>query len=104
MKTLTNLTYPIVENCLSKNNKVEALLLINWSKIAMEYDQIIFPKKIIFYKNQTNKGKILLNVQQGFGLVIQMKIPMILDRINNFLGYKAIYEIKIMQTNLKNLS
>ena len=104
MKTLTDLTYPIIENCLSKNNKIEAKILINWDKIANEFAQITFPKKIIFFNNQPNNGKLLLNVQQGFGPEIQMKIPMFLDKINNFLGYKAISEIKIKQISFKSLS
>ena len=97
MKTLTKLTYPIIENCLSKNNKIEAKLIINWSKITPEYNNIIFPKKVMFFNNKTNQGKLVLNVTRGFGPEIQMKIPYLLNKINDFLGYKAIDEIKIKQ-------
>ena len=45
MKSLSNLTYSLVEDCLSKNNKIEAKLLINWEKIANEYSKITFPKE-----------------------------------------------------------
>lgn len=102
MKTLSNLTYSLVEDCLSKNNKIEAKLLINWEKIANEYSKITFPKEIKFIKNLTNKGTLVLNVQKGFATEIQMKIPFLLNKVNNFLGYKAISEIKIKQVIFKN--
>ena len=97
MKTLTNITYPIIENCLSKNNKIEAKLLVNWSKIASEYGNVTFPKKIMFFNNKTRQGKLILSVTRGFGPVIQMQTPNLLNKINDFLGYKAIDEIKIEQ-------
>ena len=101
MKALSNLTHSLVENCLSKNNKIEAKLLINWEKIANEYSKITFPEEIRFIKNITNNGTLLLNVQKGFATEIQMKIPLLLNKVNNFLGYKAISNIKIKQIILK---
>ena len=97
MKTLSNLTYSLVENCLSKNNKIEAKLLINWEKIANEYSKTTYPKEIKFVKNLKNNGTLVLNVQKGFATEIQMKIPLLLNKVNNFLGYKAVSEIKIKQ-------
>ena len=32
MKALSNFTQPLIENYLSKNNNIEAKLLINWGK------------------------------------------------------------------------
>ena len=101
MKTLSNLTHSLVENCLSKHNKIEAKLLINWEKIANEYSKITFPKEIRFIKNITNNGTLILNVQKGFATEIQMKIPLLLNKVNNFLGYKAVSNIKIKQIILK---
>tara|TARA_B100000131_G_C18122329_1_gene613373 strand:+ start:3415 stop:3738 length:324 start_codon:yes stop_codon:yes gene_type:complete len=102
MKALSNFTQPLIENYLSKNNNIEAKLLINWGKIVKEYEKIIFPKKISFLKNEKNNGLLILNVQRGFGTEIQMKIPKLLNEINNYLGYKAISKIKIEQIILDN--
>ena len=86
MKTLSNLTYSLVEDCLSKNNKIEAKLLINWEKIANEYSKITFPKEIKFIENLTNKGTLVLNVQKGFATEIQMKIPFLIILLLNTYG------------------
>ena len=51
----------------------------------------------MFFNNKTNQGKLVLDVTRGFGPVIQMQIPYLLNKINDFLGYKAIDEIKIKQ-------
>ena len=99
MKMLSNLTDNLVERCLSKNNHIEAKLLMNWFKIASENSHNTFPKKVLFEKNLRNNGTLILNVQRGFGLEIEMKIPWLLNNINNFLGYKAISKIIIKQVN-----
>ncbi len=102
MKILSSLTNNLVEHCLSKNNHIEAKILMNWNKIATENSEITFPRQVKFKNNNRNNGTLILNVQRGFSLLIQMKIPELLNRINNFIGYKAINEIKIKQVDLKN--
>ncbi len=102
MKTLSSLTDNLVKHCLSKNNPIEGKLLMNWHKIASENSKITFPKKVKFEKNSRNNGTLILNVQNGFSLEIQMKIPKLLNNINNFLGYKAIKSIKIKHADMSN--
>ena len=99
MKILSDLTYNLVKSYVSKNSDVEAKLIINWSKIAKEYKYSTFPKKIQFYKEDKNNGTLLLYVRKAFGLEIQMVSPKLIVRINDFLGYKVIDKIKIIQTD-----
>ena len=101
MKILSNLTDNLVKHCLSKNSHVEAKILLNWDKIASENSKITFPEKVRFKDNTRNNGTLILNVQNGFSLLIQMKIPELLNKINDFIGYKAINKIKIKQVDLK---
>ena len=75
---------------------------MNWNNIVNEYGKIIFPEKVYFLKHEKNNGVLILNVQRGFGTEIQMQIPKILDKINNYLGYKAISKIKIKQIIIEN--
>ena len=42
---------------------------------------------------------LVLNVKERFELEIQMETLKILDKVNNFLGYKAIDKIKIKKEN-----
>ena len=102
MKSLYNFTQPIIKKSLSGNNNIEAKILMDWNNIVKEYGKIIFPEKVNFLKNEKNNGVLILNVQRGFGTEIQMQIPKILDKINNYLGYKAISKIKIKQIIIEN--
>ncbi len=99
MKSLSNYTQPLIEEYLKKNNYVETKIILNWYKIIDDYNEITFPHKVSFIKNKRNDGLLILNVKKGFGIEVQMKIPTILDKINNYLGYKAISKIKLRQVN-----
>ena len=99
MKSLKNITKKIVEDCISKNNIIEAKILLNWNDIFTNYNRITVPTKVIFFKNNRSDGTLFLNVQNGFGPEIQMVIPKFLIKINDFLGYKAISKIIIKQIN-----
>ena len=50
MKKLDTLTYSLAENCLSKNNLIEAKLILNWDKIFPKYSNLIKPRKVRFIK------------------------------------------------------
>ena len=54
MKILSSLTDNLVEHCLSKNNLVEAKILMNWNTIANENSKITFPGKVKFMNNNRN--------------------------------------------------
>ena len=72
------------------------------SKLILNHDPYMDGENLIDYLDEYRNGTLILNVQKGFSLLIQMKIPELLNRINNFIGYKAINEIKIKQVDLKN--
>ena len=99
MKKLGNLTLKITENYLSKNSKIEGKLLLNWNKLFINYNEKFKLNRVLFLKNRKNKGMLVLNVKRGFELEIQMETLKILDKVNNFLGYKAIDKIKIKKEN-----
>ncbi len=99
MKKLGNLTLKLAENYLSKNSKIEGKLLLNWNKLFINYNEKFKLNRVLFLKNRKNKGMLVLNVKRGFELEIQMETLKILDKVNNFLGYKAIDKIKIKKEN-----
>ena len=96
MKKLSTLTYEFAEGCLSKNNKIEAKLFLNWNKIFKHYNHIIKPVKIYFSKKKLREGVLFLRVKRGFELEIQMEHIKILNLANDFIGYKAVHKIKIL--------
>ena len=99
MKKLENLTLKLTKYYLSKNNKIEAMLFLNWDKIFAKTNNIHKPKRVLFSKNLKNNGTLILEVKRGFELEVQMETINILNEINNFLGYKAIDNIKIKKEN-----
>ena len=97
MKKLDTLTYELAENCLSKNNLIEAKLFLNWDKIFSKYSHVVKPLKVHFIKNNNKNGTLILEVQRGYELEIQMEQLKILNLANNFIGFKAIDKIKIIK-------
>ena len=97
MKKLDTLTYELAKNCLSKNNLIEAKLFLNWDKIFSKYSNFVKPIKVQFIKNNHKNGTLILEVQRGYELEIQMEQLKILNLANNFIGFKAIDKIKIIK-------
>ena len=97
MKKLDTLTYELAENCLSKNNLIEAKLFLNWDKIFSKYSNVAKPMKVQFVKKNNKNGTLILEVQRGYELEIQMEQMNILNLANNFIGFKAIDKIKIIK-------
>ncbi len=97
MKKLDTLTYELAENCLSKNNLIEAKLFLNWDKIFSKYSNVIKPMKVQFIRKNNKNGTLILEVQKGYELEIQMEQLKILNLANNFIGFKALDKIKIIK-------
>ena len=97
MKKLDTLTYELAENCLSKNNLIEAKLFLNWYKIFSKYSNVVKPMKVQFIRKNNKNGTLILEVQRGYELEIQMEQMNILNLANNFIGFKAIDKIKIIK-------
>ena len=98
MKKLDTLTYKLAESCLSKNNEIEAKLFLNWDKIFSKYSYVVKPRKVQFIRKYNKNGTLILEVQRGFELEIQMEQIRILNLVNNFIGFKAIDKIKIIKS------
>ena len=97
MKKLDALTYELAENCLSKNNLIEAKLFLNWDKIFSKYSNVVKPMKVQFIRKNNKNGTLILDVKRGYELEIQMEQMKILNLANNFIGFKAIDKIKIIK-------
>ena len=97
MKKLDTLTYELAENCLSKNNQIDAKLFLNWDKIFSKYSNVVKPIKVKFIRKNNKNGTLILEVQRGYELEIQMEHLKILNLANNFIGFKAIDKIKIIK-------
>ena len=90
MKKLDTLTYELAQNCLRKNNLIEAKLFLNWDKIFSKYSNVVKPIKVQFIKKDNKNGTLILEVKRGFELEIQMEQVKILNLANNFLDLKLL--------------
>ncbi|WP_333022915.1 DUF721 domain-containing protein [Wolbachia endosymbiont of Pentidionis agamae] len=93
----------IIENYILKcaKNKVsknEVRLILNWRNIAgTEIAEYTKPQKVLFAKNVNSGVLHLLVVGGGKALEIQHMIPILIEKITVFFGYKAVYSIRITQ-------
>ena len=101
MKKLATLTYELAETCLSKNNVIEAKLILNWNKIFSKYSNVAKLIKVQFIRKNNKDGTLILEVKRGFELEIQMEQIKILNLANNFIGFKAIEKMKIVKNGYK---
>ncbi|CEI85418.1 DUF721 domain-containing protein [Ehrlichia minasensis] len=79
-------------------NKLEVLLFLNWKVIVgKEISKIAQPKKLLFL-DSVNTGVLYLIVNNGGVAVdIQYAIPVIIEKISVFFGFKVVHGIKIKQ-------
>lgn len=92
---------PLIKKLLGNKGLIEIDLLSNWQNIVgQEIAEHSMPQKIVFKPNCRNDGTLhLLVAGSAFALEIQHKLPIILEKINTFFGYKAIAKITIMQND-----
>ena len=79
-------------------SKIEIRLFLNWNNIVgEEIAQVARPRKLLFLDN-TNTGILYVTVNSGgMALNIQYAIPVIIEKISMFFGFKVVHTMKIQQ-------
>ncbi|ABD45016.1 hypothetical protein ECHHL_0629 [Ehrlichia chaffeensis str. Heartland] len=99
-KTIGSAVEKLILNKCDKNHisKIEVLLFFNWNNIVgEEISQVAKPKKLSFL-NAMNTGVLYLVVNNGgVAINIQYAIPIIIEKISVFFGFKVVNIIKIRQ-------
>lgn len=95
-----------IENLLlskfSKNSasKLEIKLFLSWKEIVgLEIAQFTRIEKLIFQDNYNSSTLYIVVNNSGVALSLQHMIPMILEKIAVFFGYKAVSSVRIKQKN-----
>jgi hypothetical protein len=84
---------------LGKNGLGEAQLIRHWPDIVGErIARGTVPEKLSFFRGERRDGTLRLGVVPGLALEIQHNEPVILERINAFLGYRAVTRLTLRQT------
>ncbi len=90
----------MAQKLLGKHGFIEIDIIKNWNKIVGEdIAQNSLPQKIDFKKDSRENGTLYLMTSSGaFALEISHRQNLIVEKINTYFGYKAINQIKIIQT------
>ena len=88
----------IVAGNLKKANFIEISVLKSWKEIVgTDLAESSSPIKIIFNDKNNINGKLIISVEIGKSLDIEYKHDEIIERLNQYFGYKAITKINIIQ-------
>ncbi|GAT76192.1 hypothetical protein EHRUM1_03630 [Ehrlichia ruminantium] len=80
-------------------SRIEIRLFLNWVNIVgKEISQVAVPRKLLFLDNDMNTALLYITVKGGGAAIdIQYSIPVIIEKISMFFGFKVIHGIKIKQ-------
>lgn len=88
----------ILKTKLKKANFVEISVIKNWKEIVGDdIAKYCWPIKISFSDGNNSNGKIAIKVERGWSLEIEYKNQEIIEKLNQYFGYKAISRINIIQ-------
>ena len=88
----------ILKTKLKKVNFVEMSVIKNWKEIVGDdIAKNCWPIKIFFSDGNNSNGKITIKVKRGWSLEIEYKNQEIIEKLNQYFGYKAISKINIIQ-------
>ena len=88
----------ILEKKLKKANFIEISIIKNWKEIVGDdIAKHCWPIKITFSNENNLNSKIIIKVERGWSLEIEHKSYEIIDKLNQYFGYKAISKINIIQ-------
>lgn len=88
---------------LAKSGLAGSKIITQWHHIAgSTLAARAVPIKVSFPKNKTTGGTLTIAVESGFALQMQHEVPLILEKLALYFGYKAIDHIKISHTLTRN--
>jgi len=91
----------LTRQALGKRGFAHASIITDWSLIVGEdLSRHTRPLKLTFPKGRRNGGTVHIQTSGPMALQLQHLSPLILERINNHFGYKAVEEIRLVQGTL----
>lgn len=98
LESISSIFMPIVKDMITAEDLVGIDIVLNWQKvIGEEIASFCNPLKTK-YNQKDNSRTLYVEVPVGgFALELQHKENYILDKINSYIGYKAIHKLNISQ-------
>ncbi len=100
-KPISKNTKKITKKAIGNKNILLGNIISNWTNIVgKELSNITNPIKLSFRKNKDSQLITMhIGVKSSLSTEIQYKSQLIIDKINNYLGYQGIHELKIIHNN-----
>lgn len=88
-----------VEQIAGKQGFAEADVLLNWAEIAGEaLAAVCEPVRVIYGKDRALGATLLVRTNSARAPEVEMKAPLLIERVNQHYGYRAIRRLKITQS------
>jgi hypothetical protein len=103
METLDKHFRTLAKAAFARHGFASEQLISQWDAVVgPAIGSICLPDKIKWPKTagenaRKTGGTLVLRAAQGLALELQYEIPRIIERVNQFLGYGAVTEIKVLQ-------
>ena len=94
----------IINKNIKERNFFEISLIKKWKEIiGNDIAKFCWPIKIIFSDIKNSNGIIFLKTKRGRSMEIEFKNEEIIEKLNQYFGYKAISKISVVQDfDIKN--
>ena len=95
---LTEFLEPITAKTLQKRGFVTWQLLRDWAQIiGPQFAPYTLPQTLRFPPHSTREGTLTIQVASGLATELQYHQPILLERIAQFFGYRAVAHIRMVQ-------
>jgi len=97
-KKIGNSLPKIVDKNIKEKNFIEISLIKKWREIiGDDIAKFCWPIKIVFSEIKNSNGIIFLKTMRGRSMEIEFKNEEIIEKLNQYFGYKAIAKISVVQ-------
>jgi len=97
-KKIGNSLPKILDKNIKEKNFIEVSLIKKWREIiGDDIAKFCWPIKIIFSDIKNSNGLIFLKTKRGRSMEIEFKNEEIIEKLNQYFGYKAISKISVVQ-------
>ena len=97
-KKVGNSLPKIIDKNIKEKNFVEISLIKKWREIiGDDIAKFCWPIKIVFSEINNLNGIIFLKTMRGKSMEIEFKNEEIIEKLNQYFGYKAIAKISVVQ-------
>ena len=97
-KKIGNSLPKIVNKNIKEKNFIELSLIKKWREIiGNDIAKFCWPIKIVFSEIKNSNGIIFLKTMRGKSMEIEFKNEEIIEKLNQYFGYKTISKISVVQ-------